>query len=313
MTARVVTGVRVVPPGGGAEDEVPADLVVDASGRGSRTPVWLEELGYERPAEERIAVRVRYASQTIHLETPAAGRRFVIEGRAPGRDVGVALFGCERGTWTFTVMGAEHAFPDEPTREWMLSVAEEVLPDWAMDVVRAAEPLGAVATHGHPASVRRRYDLLTRMPDGLVVTGDAVCAFNPIYGQGMSVAAQEALALRAALAEGTHDLARRTLQGSLPTITTAWELAAGSDLAYPEVKGDPTRAMRIASRYVNRVLGVAERDPEVARRFMAVAGLVAPRTALFHPRVLGPVLRSLVLPPPATPATVGVAAPVPTG
>jgi 2-polyprenyl-6-methoxyphenol hydroxylase-like FAD-dependent oxidoreductase len=150
------------------------------------------------------------------------------------------------------------------------------------------------------------------MPDGLVVTGDAVCAFNPIYGQGMSVAAQEALALRAALAEGSHDLARRTLQGSLSTITTAWELAAGSDLAYPEVKGDPTRAMRIASRYVDRVLGVAERDPEVARRFMAVAGLVEPRTAIFHPRVLGPVLRSLVLPPPATPATVGVAAAVPT-
>ena len=151
------------------------------------------------------------------------------------------------------------------------------------------------------------------MPEGLVVTGDAVCAFNPIYGQGMSVAAEEALALRAALAEGTHDLARRTLQGSMATISTAWELAAGSDLAYPEVKGDPTRAMRIANRYVNRVLGVAERDPEVARRFMAVAGLVAPRTAIFHPRVLGPVLRSLVLPPPATPATVGVAAPVPTG
>ena len=308
----VVTGVRVVPPGGGAEDEVPADLVVDASGRGSRTPAWLEELGYQRPAEERIAVRVRYASQTLHLEAPAAGRRFVIEGRAPGRDLGVALFGCERGTWTFTVMGAEKAFPDQPSREWMLSVAEEQLPDWAMDVVRAAEPLGAVATHGHPASVRRRYDLLTRMPEGLVVTGDAVCAFNPIYGQGMSVAAEEALALRAALTEGTQDLARRTLRGSLATIATAWELAAGSDLAYPEVTGDPTRAMRIANRYVDRVLGVAERNPEVARRFMAVAGLVEPRTAIFHPRVLFPVLRSLVLPTPPTPATVGVAAPVPT-
>ncbi len=77
----VVTGVRVVPPGGGAEDEVPADLVVDASGRGSRTPVWLEELGYERPAEERIAVRVRYASQTLHLET--AGRRPAVRDRGP--------------------------------------------------------------------------------------------------------------------------------------------------------------------------------------------------------------------------------------
>ena len=236
----------------------------------------------------------------------------MIEGRGPGRDVGVALFGCERGTWTFTVMGAEHAFPDEPSREWMHSVAEEVLPDWAMDVVRAAEPLGAVATHGHPASVRRRYDLLTRMPDGLVVTGDAVCAFNPIYGQGMSVAAQEALALRAALAEGTHDLARRTLQGALPTITTAWELAAGSDLAYPEVKGDPTRAMRIASRYVNRVLERGRAGPRGGSAVHgrggpggAADGDLPPARARPGAAVAGPAQ-------PATPATVGVAAPVPT-
>jgi 2-polyprenyl-6-methoxyphenol hydroxylase-like FAD-dependent oxidoreductase len=288
----VVTGVRVVPPGGGAEDEVPAELVVDASGRGSRTPAWLEELGYERPTEERIAVRVGYASQTLYLDVPPGTGRFVIEGRRPGGDTGVALFGCERGTWTFTVMGAEKAFPDPPTREWMLAVAEQRLPEWALDVVRAAEPLGGVVGHKHPASVRRRYDLLARMPAGLVVTGDAVCAFNPIYGQGMSVAAEEALGLLAALAEGPHDLARRTLAKAAATITNAWELAAGSDLAYPEVEGDPTRAMRTANRYVHRVLTVAERDPEVARRFMAVAGLVAPRTTMFHPRVLGPVLWS---------------------
>jgi 2-polyprenyl-6-methoxyphenol hydroxylase-like FAD-dependent oxidoreductase len=303
----VVTGVRVVPPGGGAEDEAPADLVVDATGRGSRTPAWLEELGYERPDEERIAVRVGYASQTLHLDVPDAGGRFVIEGRRPGSAIGVALFGCERSTWTFTVLGVDQAFPDHPTREWMLAVAEERLPAWAMEIARTAEPLGKVVGHRHPASVRRRYDRLDRMPDGLVVVGDAVCAFNPIYGQGMSVAAEAALALRAALAEGPHDLARRTLLGCAATITNAWELAAGSDLAYPEVEGDPTRAMRIVNRYVGRVLTVAERDPEVARRFLAVAGLVAPRTAIFHPRVLGRVLWSLF----AGPAPAAAPAPVP--
>src|SRR5262249_34908811 len=89
----VVTGVRVVPPGGGAEDELPADLVVDATGRGSRTPAWLDRLDYARPTEERIAVRVGYASQTLHLDVPAAVGRFVIEGRNPGGQTGVALFG----------------------------------------------------------------------------------------------------------------------------------------------------------------------------------------------------------------------------
>jgi 2-polyprenyl-6-methoxyphenol hydroxylase-like FAD-dependent oxidoreductase len=288
----VVTGVRVVPPGGGAEDDVAADLVVDATGRGSRTPAWLEQLGYERPAEERIAVRVGYASQTLHLDVPSPGRRFVIEGRRPGGETGVALFGCESGTWTFTVLGADQAFPDQPSREWMLRVAEQRLPAWALEIVRTAEPLGGVAGHRHPASVRRRYDLLDRMPEGLVVVGDAVCAFNPIYGQGMSVAAEEALALRAALARGRHDLARRTLAGAAAAITSAWELGAGSDLAYPEVEGDPTRAMRIVNRYVNRVLTAAEQDPEVARRFMGVAGLVAPPSAIFHPRVVASVVRS---------------------
>ncbi len=308
-TGAVVTGVRVVPPGGGAEDEVPADLVVDAAGRGSRTPAWLEELGYERPVEERIAVRVGYASQTLHLDVSGPGRRFAIEGRRPDGDIGVALFGCERSTWTFTVLGAEKAFPDHPTREWMIAVAEDRLPEWAMDIVRTAEPLGNVVGHRHPASVRRRYDRLDRMPEGLVVVGDAVCAYNPIYGTGMSVAAEQALSLRTALREGMHDLARRTWRGCAATMTNAWELAAGADLAYPEVEGEPTRAMRIANRYVDRVLTVAERDPEVARRFMAVAGLVAPRTAIFHPRVLGRVLWSLFAGPAPAHAATGVPSP----
>ncbi len=308
---KVVTGVRVVPPGGGAEDHIPADLVVDATGRGSRTPVWLEQLGYDRPAEERIAVRVGYASQTLHLDNPASDKRFAIEGRRPGSDVGVALFGCERGTWTFTVLGAQRAFPAQPSREWMIAVAEQLLPRWAMEVVRTAEPLGGVVGHGHPASIRRRYDLLDRLPEGLVVIGDAVCAFNPIYGQGMSVAAEEALALRAALTEGTQDLARRALQGAAGTVTQAWELAAGSDLAYPEVEGDPTRAMRIINRYVDRVLTVAEDDPEVARRFLGVAGLVAPRTAIFHPRVLSAVLRSSLRRTTRQPATLPATLPAP--
>lgn len=289
--AAVVTGVRVVPPGGGAVDEIAADLVVDATGRGSRTPAWLAELGYERPAEERISVRVKYASQTLRLRGVEPEKRFVIEGRTPGRDVGVALFGCERDTWTFTVMGAERAFP-KATRAWMLAAADGILPDWAMAAVRDAEPLGPVSTHGHPASVRRRYDKLTRFPDGLLVMGDASCAFNPIYGQGMSVAAEQALALRAALAEGTPELAARYFAASAPPIATAWALAAGSDFAYPEVEGDPTPAMRRISRYVDRVLGVAEHDPQVARRFLAVAGLVAAPPTLFRPRVLGPVVAS---------------------
>jgi 2-polyprenyl-6-methoxyphenol hydroxylase-like FAD-dependent oxidoreductase len=279
-----ITGVCAVPPGGGAVDKIAADLVVDTTGRGSRTPVWLGELGYERPVEERIAVRVKYASEPLRL-AGATPKRFLIEGRAPQRDLGVALFGCEHDRWTFTVLGAERAF-ESATPEWMRGIASSMLPPWAMEILRTAEPLGPVATHRHPASVRRRYDRLSRFPDGLVVLGDALCAFNPIYGQGISVAAEQAIALRDVLVAGLPGLARRLFRAAAAPTAAAWDLAAGSDLGYPEVEGDPTLQMRLSSRYVERVLMAAESDPEIARRFMAVAGLVSPPTALFSPRVL---------------------------
>jgi 2-polyprenyl-6-methoxyphenol hydroxylase-like FAD-dependent oxidoreductase len=178
----------------------------------------------------------------------------------------------------------------------MLDVADGLLPDWARKVVYAADPAGPVHTQQHPTSVRKRYDRLPSFPDGLLVMGDAMCAFNPIYGLGMTVAAEQALCLRAALGHGSANLIHRFLRAAAASTAQAWDLSAGSDLAFPDVEGRPTRSMRVANRYVQRVLGVAERNPEVASRFMAVSGLVAPKAALFHPRVVGPVLRSLIRP-----------------
>jgi 2-polyprenyl-6-methoxyphenol hydroxylase-like FAD-dependent oxidoreductase len=289
----VVTGVQITSTDGTVSEER-ADVVVDATGRGSRTPLWLKDLGYHPPVDERIAVRVKYASQTLHFPFEREPRRFMINGRTPTRSFGVALFGGEHDTWIFTILGAHQAIPALPTRQWMLDSTAGLLPDWARAVVQAADPTGPVHTQQHPASVRRRYDRLTDFPDGLLVIGDAMCAFNPVYGQGMSIAAEQALCLRAALRVGTDKLAQRYLSAAARSTEQAWELSAGSDLAYPDVEGTPTRAMQVANRYVQRVLTVAEHNPEVARRFMAVAGLVAPKTTLFHPRVVGPVLRSAV-------------------
>jgi 2-polyprenyl-6-methoxyphenol hydroxylase-like FAD-dependent oxidoreductase len=302
----VVRGVRVAPLDGGPEQTVSADLVVDATGRGSRAPVWLEQLGYQRPADDRIAVRVKYASQTLRLPSGQLPR-FAIDGRTATRATGVALFGCERDTWVFTVMGSEESFPLVPTREWMLETAAGLLPDWAADVARDAEPVGPVYVQQHPTSIRRRYDRMRRFPERFVVVGDAVCAFNPVYGQGMSVAAEHALALGAAVQQGLDGAARRYLRAAAAQTGNAWELTAGSDLSYPEVEGNPTRAMRVAGRYVERVLAAAQHDPEVARRFMAVSGLIAPRTSLFHPRVLRPLLRTALRRPAGIDALPGVA------
>jgi 2-polyprenyl-6-methoxyphenol hydroxylase-like FAD-dependent oxidoreductase len=286
-----VLGVRVTGAGDdGAERPLVAELVVDASGRSSRVPRWLPMLGYQRPEEERVTVRIRYASQQLRLPPALYPRDMVIEGRTPTRPLGMALFGCERDSWTLTLMGSDQS-PPPTDREGMLEAVSRLAPRWAAEAVAAAEPLGPVATHAFPASVRHRYDRLADFPRGLLVFGDAMCSFNPIYGQGMTVAAEQALALRAALAAGSdHDLALRFFRAAAAPVTNAWRLAVGSDLAMPGVEGPRPLGMRLSSWYVARVLGAAERDPEVARRFLRVAGLVDQPTALFSPIVVGRVL-----------------------
>ena len=287
LGVRVAAGREVT----AAERPLGAELVVDASGRSSRVPRWLPMLGYQRPEEERVTVRIRYASQQLRLPPALYPKDMLIEGRSPTRPLGMALFGCERDSWTLTLMGSDQS-PPPTTREGMLEAVTRLAPRWAAEAVASAEPLGPVATHAFPASVRHRYDRLTDFPRGLLVFGDAMCSFNPIYGQGMTVAAEQALALRAALTSGSgHDLALRFFRTAAAPVTNAWRLAVGSDLAMPGVEGPRPLSMRASSWYVARVLGAAERDPEVARRFLRVAGLVDPPTALFSPSVVGRVLR----------------------
>jgi 2-polyprenyl-6-methoxyphenol hydroxylase-like FAD-dependent oxidoreductase len=292
-----VLGVRVAAAAGdGGERPLGAELVVDASGRSSRVPRWLPMLGYQRPEEERVTVRIRYASQQLRLAPALYPKDMLIEGRTPTRPLGMALFGCERDSWTLTLMGSDQS-PPPTTREGMLEVVTRLAPRWAAEAVAAAEPLGPVATHAFPASVRHRYDRLTDFPRGLLVFGDAMCSFNPIYGQGMTVAAEQALALRAALIAGPdRDLALRFFHTAATPVTNAWRLAVGSDLAMPGVEGPRPLSMRASGWYVARVLGAAEHDPEVARRFLRVAGLVDAPTALFSPSVVGRVLGAALRP-----------------
>ncbi|HEX2212051.1 MAG TPA: 2-polyprenyl-6-methoxyphenol hydroxylase-like oxidoreductase, partial [Mycobacterium sp.] len=131
-----------------------------------------------------------------------------------------------------------------------------------------------------------------RLPAGLLVLGDAVCSFNPIYGQGMTVAAVEAIVLRDCLRRGDKDLARRFFRSSAKTIRIAWQSAVGSDLALPEVDGTPPLSMRLSNAYLERVLTASETDPTVMLQFLRVLGMVDPPAKFFSPSFMFRVFRT---------------------
>jgi 2-polyprenyl-6-methoxyphenol hydroxylase-like FAD-dependent oxidoreductase len=149
--------------------------------------------------------------------------------------------------------------------------------------VRAAERIGELTRYHVPSSRWRRYDKMRRFPQGLLTVGDAICSFNPIYGQGMTVAALEALTLRDCLRRGQRDLPQRFFRASAKPIGSAWRTAVGSDLALPEVVGPRSMSMRITNAYLERVLSAAETDPVVAEQFLRVIGMIDPPTGLMGP------------------------------
>ena len=280
-----ITGVRAANRAGGDPVELTADLVVDAMGRSAHTPALLENLGYGRPAEDHITMHTTYVSQPLRIPHGTLKEMLALVSPAPGRPKGMFLVGYEQDTWIFTVFAlAGH----EPPRdlEGMLAYAGEYGPAHLLSAVRAGEPLGPVVQHRMPSSQWRRYDKMRRLPDGLLACGDAICSFNPIYGQGMSVAALDAMALRDCLRRGVNDLPRRYFRATAKTIGVAWRTGASSDLAFPEVQGRRTPSMRVTNRLVERVLTAAESDAVIGTQFFRVTGLLDPPTRLLHPSFL---------------------------
>ncbi|MEU8782754.1 FAD-binding monooxygenase [Streptomyces sp. NPDC048637] len=291
--ARRITGVRLAAGRGetaaDGDAALHADLVVDATGRASRAPDWLAALGHQRPAEERIDIDLGYTSRTYrrrpdHLDGDLA----VVVSTMPGRRGGGAIT-LEGDRWHVTLAGMLGDHP--PTDPAGFEAFAATLPVGDVHgIVRDAEPLDDPVPHRFRGSLRRRYDRIPAPPAGFLVLGDAVSSFNPLYAQGMTVAAQQALVLRDLLRDGrlTPDRFHREVAA---VVDVAWQLSTGSDLRYPGVVGPRTTRSRIVSAYVTRAQVAAHRDPAVARAFMRVANLTLPPTALLAPPTVLRVLR----------------------
>lgn len=281
-----VTGVRLQ-----SGEPITANLVVDATGRGSHAPQWLRDMGYDAPIEERVDVGLSYVTRFFkrephHLNGDLAA---IIPPTPEGKRGGV-MVAQEGHRWTVTLI-AHFVEPAGGDLDSFRAFTRQLASMDIHDVVSRAEPLDDAISARFPASVRRRYETLTKWPEGLLVTGDAICSFNPIYGQGMSVSALEAVALGDVLAAGHERIGTRFFTRAARIVDGPWTTAVGNDLRMPEAVGPRSTIGKIINAYVARLHRAAHTDEELSRRFMRVANLLDAPPALFAPSAVWRTLR----------------------
>ena len=287
-----VTGVRVSGGDAGTEESVPADLVVDAAGRGSRAHVWLRELGYPDPPASGVRTDVVYVSRHYRREPHHLDGRIgaAIVG-FPGHPRGAAVIRQEGDQFVVLLCGM--LGEDPPTDdEGMLAFAESLPATDVAEVLRSAKPLDDPAKMRYPASRWHHYEKLARHPEGFLVTGDALCNFNPVYGQGMTIAALEALTLKRLLADGPVDLPRRFYAATAKFLSQAWSVSTGADLRFPEVEGKRTPVDGLVNRYLDRYRIAASADPVLGTAFLRVTNMIDPPIRLMAGRHILRVFRS---------------------
>jgi 2-polyprenyl-6-methoxyphenol hydroxylase-like FAD-dependent oxidoreductase len=287
-----VTGVRARQRTDGSAAELEAELVVDASGRGSRAAAWLETLGFERPKEDRIPVDVRYTSRRYRLPSDALGGDLAsLQAPTPTQPRAGVLARLEGGAWLLTLAGI---LGDEPPAhpDGFLAFARSLPCRDIHDAIENAEALDDPVSFRFPASVRRRYERLARLPEGFLPVGDSLGSSNPVYGQGMTVAALEALVLQRHLRRTDRSGSRRILRDLARVLDGPWEMARGADLALPGVPGPRPWPLRLFGRYIARLHAAAVHDGRLGAAFVRVSGLVDEPAALLRPGVVLRVLRS---------------------
>ncbi|HSA52874.1 MAG TPA: FAD-dependent monooxygenase [Yinghuangia sp.] len=290
-----VDGVRITPTGAVSDtrpETLSADLVVDATGRGSRITSWLTEAGWPEPPMRRIPVDLGYA--TAFLRTPdvtAAGGAMVAQSLTtlPDGRVRLATLGRVEGDrWIVLLAGYAQDHPGRTPGEFLDRCRTDPAPVFGK-LAANAELVGEVAMYRHPDNRRRDFHTLRRFPAGLVCVGDAVASFNPVYGQGMSSAAQHAAALATALESGSlpGQPAHAYFKAVRRTVDDAWQTSVLNDLRLPHLRGEPRPpGFRLAAGLGDMVLRATVTDPVVGRRFLDVMHMLAGPVTLMRPGTL---------------------------
>ncbi|MBV9389259.1 MAG: FAD-dependent monooxygenase [Chroococcidiopsidaceae cyanobacterium CP_BM_ER_R8_30] len=275
---------------------VAADLVVDASGRHSKAPEWLVRLGYSAPPEETINSGIGYASRFYAKPSnfPADWQGIIINNRPPHNPRAGLILPIEHGRWHVTLGGFAGNYP--PTDEsGFLQWARDLADPSLFEAIRIAEPISPIRGYRTPQNRLRHFERLDRWPIGFIATGDSVCAFNPIYGQGMTTSALDALVLADCLSQQQRSpkpgFERRFQKQLAKTIAAPWLIATAEDLRWRSqgvtLSGArPRIGLGFLHGYMNLVLQQACEDTTVTRAYINVLGMTAPPQSLMQPHIL---------------------------
>lgn len=273
-----------------AVEMLTADFVVDCTGRGSRTPQWLAELGYVAPTESEVKVNVGYATQIFRRnpDDDFAREWLLVTPEAPRETRFGGMFPIEGDRWIVSMGGwaGDHA-PTDPAG--FLEYARTMPTPDIYNMMCKAEALSEVYPYKFASSLRRHYEKLTRFPACYLTLGDAICSFNPTYGQGMTSAALQAAALDELLTQRGGEVAGIApdfFARAAKIIDTPWQLAVAEDFRYPQTTGPKPAGVDLLNRYVAAVHRATLVDPEVGRAFAKVMNLMAPPTSLMTPKIM---------------------------
>ncbi len=291
-------GVEVHPKGvPNQTTKITADLVVDASGRGSESARWLVEMGYEQIQETVINSFLGYA--TRWYKRPAnfpKNLKILTVQSVPKNPRGGVIMEVEDNTIIVTVSGSNKDYP--PTDEaGFLEFAKSLISPAIYNLIRDAEPLSKIYGYQRTENRWRHYERFSRWPDQFIVLGDAACAFNPIYGQGMTTGALEAVALgeilKAYAGKNETGMAKAFQERLAKVIETPWLMATGEDLRYPGTEGGQVKWQdRIVQKYIERYINAMALYPEIIDPFVQVMNLLQPPTTLFRPSTIIKVVSS---------------------
>ncbi|MBZ0279270.1 MAG: FAD-dependent monooxygenase [Anaerolineae bacterium] len=277
-------------------EQIFAQLVVDASGRGSKAPEWLQTLGYDAPPETVINAHTGYATRWYEIPADASNDWAIVIQPRPGEKLyrGGGLLVMDGNRWVVTLLGANGDYPPTDEEGFMAFAKSLPGPD-IYEAIKDAKPITSIYGYRKLENRMRHYERLTRRPEGFVVTGDAACALNPIYGQGMTASAMEA--------EMMGKLLRRYNGRSLAGFPAAfqkdlrrvadgpWLMATSEDMRYPDVEGQrPNAVMHLMHRYLDLLAKAIPYDKKVTMAFVKGMNLLEHPSVMMHPAIVARVL-----------------------